>query len=208
MTQACPKPLLQVGGKALIDHALDQVDDVAPKHIVVNLHYLGHQIRQHLAGRQDIKYSEELPDILETGGGLRHALPLLGSGPVYTFNSDAVWLGPNPLAIVRDAWDPDKMDALLLLVSKAQAIGHKGGGDFEVSSEGLLTRGPGPIYAGVQILKTDRLAGLPETKFSLNAVWDQMIEDDRLFGVSYPGKWVDVGRPEGIKLAEDLLADV
>ena len=208
LTRNRPKPLIPVAGKALIDHALDQVDALSPDNIVVNLHYLGGQIRDHLRHRPDIIFSQEYPDILETGGGLRQALPLLGPEPVYTFNTDAVWAGPNPLILLRDAWDPARMDALVLVIPLGQAVGHTGQGDFLIDGQGRLTRGAGPVYAGAQILKTDRLAAIPTPAFSLNAVWDQMIADKRLFGLTYPGQWADVGRPEGIALAEAMMANV
>jgi MurNAc alpha-1-phosphate uridylyltransferase len=178
----------------------------ARPHQVVNLHYLGAQIAAHLHGR-DIALSPEDP-ILETGGGLRAALPLLGPGPVMTLNTDAVWTGANPLAELADTWDDDRMDALLLLSLPEHALGHAGTGDFRMDADGRLTRAhgaPGPIYLGAQILRTDLLPTVAEPAFSLNLVWDRMIAKGRVFGVIHQGLWCDVGHPAAIPLAEAML---
>lgn len=204
LTAHRPKPLIPVAGKPLIDHALDQVRAHGPERIVVNLHYKADMLRRHLRG-SEVRLSEEQPDILETGGGLRAALPLLGSGPVFTMNSDAVWAGPNPLHLLAEAWDPARMDALLMCVAREAAVGHAGPGDFVVSDGAPARRGPGAVYSGLQIVKTDGLAKIEDRIFSLNRLWDRMLEEDRLFALTYPGKWCDVGRPEGIGLAEDML---
>lgn len=205
LTRTRPKPLIPVEGRALLDHALDMVAQVAPARVVVNTHYLGDQIATHLAGR-DIALSHEVPDILETGGGLRHALPLLGDGPVFTMNTDAIWRGPNPLALALAAWDAARMDALLVTVPRENAIGHSGAGDFVADAAGRLSRGPGQVYSGVQIIKTDGLLAIPDRAFSLNLLWDKMLAHGRLYGLSYPGRWCDVGHPDGIGQAEDLLS--
>ncbi|SLN42786.1 nucleotidyltransferase family protein [Ruegeria meonggei] len=207
LTKDRPKPLIQVAGRALIDHALNLVDDLRPDCVVANLHYLPDQLEAHLTPR-DVLFSKEQPEILETGGGLRAALPLLGSNPVFTLNTDAIWSGPNPLTLLRDAWDPTRMDALLMCVPTAQTIGHGGPGDFTAGAEGRISRGPGLVYGGAQIVKTEGLNAFPEKVFSLNLLWDQMQKQDRLYALSYPGRWCDVGRPEGIALAEGLIADV
>ncbi len=204
LTQNRPKPLIKVADKALLDHSLELARAVSPKRIVVNTHYLGDQISDHLKA-DDVLISNEAPDVLETGGGLRHALPLLGHGPVYTSNTDAVWRGPNPFELLRDAWRPEDMDALLLCVPQHSAVGHKGRGDFIIAPDGHLTRGPGLIYGGVQILKTDGLAKVSEDAFSLNLLWNDMLNAKRLFGLEYSGQWCDVGAPEGIALAETML---
>ncbi len=205
LTKDRPKPLIPVAGKALIDHALDLCTPDLVTHRVVNLHYRGDQIAAHLAGR-DIAFSPEDP-ILETGGGLRAALPLLGAGPVMLLNTDAVWTGQNPLAQLAAAWD-DQMEALLLVAQAGDATGHTGSGDFLMDGAGRLTRArgaPGVVYLGAQILRTERLAAVPDQAFSLNLLWDQMIADGRAFGLRHQGGWCDVGRPESIALAEGLL---
>ena len=205
LTATCPKPLVPVAGRALIDHALDLCDDAGIARLVVNLHYLPDQIAAHLAARTNVDLSVEMPEILETGGGLRQALPLLGPEPVFTLNTDAVWTGTNPLQTLRDGWDPARMDALLLLVPAAQAIGHTGKGDFDLDPQGRICRGRDAVYVGAQILNTDGLALIPDRVFSLNLLWDRMIASGRAFGVLHQGSWCDVGRPESIPLAEAML---
>ena len=207
LTQNCPKPLIPVAGRPLVDHALDLVNELGPKHVVANLHYLPDQLAAHLSPK-GVLLSHETPDILETGGGLRAALPLLGPKPVFTLNPDAIWSGPNPLAMLQNAWDPAYMDALLMCVPVDQTIGHTGKGDFTADDEGRIIRGGDLIYGGAQILKTDGLKDISQKAFSLNLLWDMMQKQDRLFALIYPGRWCDVGHPEGITLAEGLIADV
>lgn len=204
LTETRPKPLIEVAGKALLQHALDLSADVPTR--VVNAHYKADQIATYLRGR-DVVLSVEHPDILDTGGGLRQALPLLGPGPVFTLNSDAVWRGPNPLQALRVAWQPETMDALLLCVPMVNAAGRKGGGDFTIGADQGLIRGGEMVYTGAQIVKTDLLAEIDAAAFSLNVIWDRMAENGRLKGLRYTGKWCDVGHPEGIALAERMLSD-
>ncbi len=209
LTADRPKPLIPVAGRALIDHALDLVDVAGISRKVANLHYKPEQLAAHLAHRPDIALSIETDEILETGGGLRKALPLLGDGPVFTLNTDAIWTGANPLETLRLAWDPGRMDVLQLLLPAAKATGYSGPGDWLMDSDGRLSRAQGAagfVYLGAQILKTDRLAQVPERVFSLNRVWDMAIAEARCFGVLHNGGWCDVGRPEGIAQAEALLA--
>jgi MurNAc alpha-1-phosphate uridylyltransferase len=206
LTATRPKPLIEVAGRALIDHALALVEEAGLERIVVNTHYLADQLESHLAGRPDIRLSREAPDLLDTGGGLKQALPLLATDPVFTLNSDAVWTGRNPLLQLAEAWDSARMDGLLLLVPRQAAHGHKGAGDFVADAAGRLCRGPGEIYSGAQIIKTRMLAEIPDAAFSLNRLWDRMLESRRLHGVSHAGAWCDVGHPEGIAEAATLLA--
>ncbi len=204
LTADQPKPMIRVAGKPLIDHALDLVTAFGPKHIVANLHYKPEALIHHLQGT-GVTLSTEQPDILETGGGLRAALPFLGQGPVFTMNTDAVWQGPNPLDLLADLWDARQMDALLLCIPRNQALGHSGTGDFVIDVNNLARRGPGAVYSGLQIIKTDLLRDIPQPAFSLNLLWDMMLKHDRLYATNYPGKWCDVGSPQGITLAEDML---
>ncbi|NCO85895.1 MAG: nucleotidyltransferase family protein [Rhodobacterales bacterium] len=206
LTAARPKPLIEVSGRPLIDHALDLARAVAPSRLVVNTHYLGAQIRDHLAG-QDVMVSDEADLLRETGGGLRHALPLLGPGPVFTLNSDALWRGDNPLRRLAAAWDPARMEALLLMLPRDAALGHSGAGDFRLTPEGRLTRGPELVYSGAQILRTEGLASIREEVFSLNLLWDRIAARGGLYGLAYDGLWCDVGRPENLPLAESLIAE-
>ena len=125
-------------------------------------------------------------------------------------NTDAIWAGPNPLSLIMDAWQPDKMDALLVCVPRDQAVGHSGTGDFILSETGQMTRGPGAVFGGIQVIKTTALRSIADEKFSLNVVWNMMLAQKRLYGLTYPGRWCDVGHHGGIALAQDMLkaADV
>ena len=205
LTQDQPKPMIPVSGKPLVDHALGFAQSAGCAPIVANLHYKPDVLRDHLTPK-GVRCITETPDILETGGGLRNALPQLGTGPVITMNTDAIWAGPNPIELLNDAWDPTDMDALLMLVPLNRAVGHAGTGDFKTDTAGRLTRGPGAVYGGIQIIKTEGLAVIKERAFSLNLLWDVMLKQGRMFGLQYPGTWCDVGHPEGIKMAEDMLA--
>jgi MurNAc alpha-1-phosphate uridylyltransferase len=211
LTKSTPKPLLNVAAKPLIDYALELVQDANIKNIVVNVHYLPEQIEAHLASNPNVKTLREAPDVLETGGGLKNALPLLGNGPVITLNSDAIWTGENPLKLLVNNWNPETMDALLLLVPTYKAQEHRGCGDFMLSQDLRLTRRGNAqsapyVYTGAQIIKTELLSEVKETSFSLNLLWDKMLKSKRAFGVVHEGGWVDVGRPEGIQIAAAELA--
>mgnify|MGYP000182763742 FL=1 len=205
LTAQQPKPMVKVAGKPLIDHTLALAAPLGLK-TVVNLHYLPQVLQAHLTGR-GVTTLTESPDILETGGGLRNARPHLGDGPAFTLNSDALWRGPNPLTTLQAAWDPERMDALLLLIPHQNALGHKGTGDFIPDDTGRLTRGAGLVYSGAQIIKTELTEDIPERAFSLNLVWDKLLASGRLYGLPYSGQWCDVGSPEGIARAERMLDD-
>lgn len=203
LTDNVPKPLIPVAGRTLLDRALDLGRDAGAGPVVVNTHYLGGRIAAHVAD-QKIAISDEPDTILDTGGGLRQALPLLGTGPVMTLNPDVVWTGPNPLAALNGAWHDD-MDALLMLVPLAQATARQGTGDFTLDGAGRISRQGDLVYGGAQIIRPDRLADIPDRVFSLNRLWDLLIADGRAFGIVHPGGWCDVGYPGAIPLAERLL---
>lgn len=204
LTDTRPKPLIEIGGRTLLDRAIALGRDAGVGRIVVNSHYLGQQIADHLAG-QDIAISPEPGRILDTGGGLRKALPLLGEGPVMTLNPDVVWTGTNPLAALRAGWR-DHMDALLVMVPLARATARLGAGDFAMDGDGRITRKGDFVYAGAQILRPGLLATIPDEVFSLNRLWDLLIEKRRAFGLIHEGGWCDVGRPDAIAQAEAMLA--
>lgn len=205
LTLAHPKPLIKVAGRALIDHTLDLARVVNPAPIVANLHYLPEQLEAHFSGT-DVRCILEDPDILETGGGFKNALPLLGTGPVMTSNTDAIWLGPNPFDLITKAWDAQKMECLTLCVSKEDVHGHPGKGDFDIDPSGRITRGRDVVYGGIQIVKPEVVTDVTDKAFSFNLVWDRLIARKRLFAMRYPGQWCDIGTPDGIALAETLLA--
>ena len=204
LTDSRPKPLIEVAGKAMLDHALDIARAAGITRIVVNVHYLGEQIIVHLEG-SGVMISDERGAILETGGGLRKALALLGDGPVLTMNTDAIWRGPNVISQLLTAWEPARMDALLAVVPPENTLGHRGTGDFTLDDGGRITRGAGYVYTGAQILNPAGIETISEEAFSLNLLWDTMISAGRAYGIGYQGRWCDVGRPESIELAETML---
>lgn len=207
LTADRPKPLIKVAGRPLIDHALDVAFDAGAGRVVVNVHYRADQMEAHLAGR-GVAVSDERAQVLETGGGLRAALPLLGPGPVAVLNSDGIWTGANPLAELAAAWHGDRMEALLLLLPVADASGRGAKGDFRLDGTGRISRGQGGedhVYIGASIIHPARLATVSEAVFSLNKPWNQMIADGTAYGVVHDGGWCDVGHPEGIVEAERLL---
>lgn len=204
LTENVPKPLIRVGTTTLMDHALTLGAAAQVRTQVVNVHYLADRMRAHLAGR-DIAISDETGELLDTGGGLRRALPLLGTGPVFTMNTDAVWRGPNPLAVLRAAWDPGRMQALLLCVRRERALAHPGRGDFRFDPESRIAYGPGPVYTGAQIIAPDALPEVPDRAFSMRVYWDALMSRGTAFGLIYDGEWCDVGHPGALPLAEALL---
>ncbi|WP_112321131.1 nucleotidyltransferase family protein [Oceanibium sediminis] len=214
LTSDRPKPMVPVAGRPLVDHALDLLVGAGATHVVVNVHHKPAPLLAHLEAerRLDIAISHERGQLLDTGGGLRHALGLLGGSPAVTLNADAVWSGPNPLAFLRDVGAPAPVGARLLLVPSAQAVGHLGAGDFFLGGDGRLTRrgqaARAPyVYTGLQVIDTALLAEVADDAFSLNVVWDRMLSLGTLEGCVYPGRWCDVGQPESLPLAEAMLAD-
>lgn len=214
LTRETPKPLLRVGGRALIDLALDRCAEAGVERAVVNLHWRAEKLRAHLAGRErpSVVFSDETERLLETGGGVRRALPLLGPGPVWVLNSDAVWTGAAPLPPLAAAWDDARMDALLQLAPRERALAYDRAGDFFLGPDGRPerrgAREAAPyVYGGVQIIRTEAFADWPEEPFSTNLVWDRLLAAGRLFAVVHDGGWVDVGTPAGLAAAEAALAE-
>lgn len=205
LTDHTPKPLLKVGGQSLLDHALGCGSEIEVERVVVNTHYRAEMIDAHLNGR-DVALSHEAPNILDTGGGLLRALTLLNHQIVYTLNPDVVWLGPNPLGVLRDAWKTSSAMGLCLLVPLRAAHNRSAPGDFSANADGVLTRGGPLVYSGAQIIDTARLAEAGSGAFSLNAYWDLLMQDGALQGVIYPGEWCDVGTPDGLQMANFLWA--
>ena len=203
LTATRPKPLIPVGSTTLLDHALDLGQQAGLARPVINLHYLGDQIEAHLAGR-GVAFSDERDALRDTGGGLKKALPILGENPVFTMNTDAVWAGANPFRQLYAAWR-DGMEGLLLLIPRDRAVGHLGTGDFLSDTTGRLTPGPGAVYTGAQIIRTDRLQSITAKVFSMWDLWRPMIDAGTLFGTLHGGQWCDVGRPESLPLANALI---
>ena len=214
VSDTLPKPLIEVHGRTLIDHAFDRLVHSGVEYVVVNLHYRGEMIRDHLASRSDITidYSEEA-ELLETGGGVRKALGLLGPDPFYVVNADALWLNGPYSALDRLAatWRDDAMDGLLLIYETIEAKGYEGVGDFLVEQDGALKRRPESevspyLFTGVQILHPRLFADAPDDPFSLNLLYDRAIEHGRLFGSIHDGIWFHVGSAAGLEAAEEFMA--
>ncbi len=215
LTAATPKPLVRVAGKPLIDRALDRLEDAGVARAVVNVHYLADSIEAHLSARKApaVVFSDERDVLLETGGGMVKALEA-GQlpDPFFACNADSIWLdGPrNALVELSNRWDPEKMDALLLVVSHARAFNFDGMGDFYMDPAGRLKRKlPGRIapfiYTGIQLVSHRLLRDAPEGKFSTNLLWDRAIAEDRLYGLSFTGQWYEVGTPQHIRPTEEAL---
>jgi MurNAc alpha-1-phosphate uridylyltransferase len=218
LTDKIPKPLVAVAGKPLIDHVLDRLAEAGVETAVVNVHHLAGQIERHLAGRQTprIVISDERNALLDTGGGVVKALPVLGTAPFFHLNADTIWIDgvrPNLLRLAG-MFDSDRMDALLLLAATSTSVGYAGRGDFAMAPDGRLARRPerevAPfVYAGVAILNPALFSTAPPGAFSLNLLFDRAIEAGRLYGLRLEGVWMHVGTPEAIAAAETaILASV
>lgn len=215
LTNDRPKALVEVGGKALVDHALDRLVEAGVTRAVVNVHYFADALEAHLKARATpaIAISDERALLLETGGGLKKARPLLGEGPIFVANIDSVWTETAPaLNALAEAWDPARMDALLLLAPLSQTLGFDGPGDFFRAEDGRLSHRGGAAsapyaYVGFQIFKPALVDGGPDNApFSIFPSWMAAAEKGRLFGVVLDGFWMHVGDPEARDAAEARLA--
>jgi MurNAc alpha-1-phosphate uridylyltransferase len=216
LTATRPKPLVEVAGRTLLDHVLDRLRDAGIGRAVVNVHYMADALEAHLKNRVEgieILISDEREQLLETGGGLVHALPLVAADPFLAINSDNLWVdGPvDALRLLASSWDEARMDALLLLVPLARANCHKGQGDFHMTAAGALRRrkpgGVAPfVFTGVQMVSKRLFEGvLPAGPFSANILWDRAIAKGRCFGAVHQGLWFDIGAPGNIAKAEEIL---
>jgi len=217
LTATKPKPLIEVAGKALLDHVLDRLRGAGVKKVVVNVHYLADAVEAHLASRKhglEVVISDERKLLMETGGGLVQAADLIDSDPFLAINSDNLWIdGPaDTLRLLASHWDDKKMDALLLLVPLARAQNHRGIGDFHMDRQGRLRRRDKSrvapfVFTGIQILSKRLLRDAPAGPFSTNVLWNRAIAEGRCFGAVHQGLWFDVGTPRSIKLTEATLED-
>jgi N-acetyl-alpha-D-muramate 1-phosphate uridylyltransferase len=218
LTATRPKPLIEVGGKALLDHVLEKLRLAGVRKVVVNVHYLADALEAHLASRAhglEVVISDERNLLLETGGGLVQAAPLIDCDPFLALNSDNLWVdGPaDTLKLLASHWDDARMDALLLLVPLARALNHKGIGDFHMTRTGRLRRRQRShvapfVFTGIQMLSKRVLRDAPDGAFSTNILWDRAIEEGRCFGAVHQGLWFDVGTPQSIELTETALQNV
>ncbi|MCM2503926.1 nucleotidyltransferase family protein [Aureimonas altamirensis] len=214
ITATIPKPLVEVGGKALIDYGVEALLRNGVDHLVVNVHYLPDLVRAHMRKRRDVRVdiSDESDALLESGGGIAKALPLLGPDPFYVINSDTFWIEGyrDNLDLMAAMWDESTMDILLLIADMKRSTGYDGRGDFVMDVEGRLARvderDMSPfIYAGAAIIHPRAFEGFGIERYSLNRVFDRAIENRRLFGVRLDGLWLTVGTPDAIGAAERVL---
>jgi MurNAc alpha-1-phosphate uridylyltransferase len=214
LTNSIPKPLVQVAGRALLDHVLDRLADAGVETAVVNVHYLADAIEKHVGQRKRprVVISNEREKILGTGGGLIKALPTLGNGPFFHLNSDSIWIEgvQQNLQRLAQTFDPAQMDALLLLAPVTTSIGYAGRGDFSMAPDGRLAgRGEREVvpfvYAGAAIFSPSLCEGAPGGDFSLNILFNRAAEAGRLHGVRLEGLWMHVGTPDAIGLAEAAI---
>lgn len=218
LTDRMPKPLVAVAGKPLLDHVLDRLVEVGVATAVVNVHYLPDQIIQHVKGRTKprVIISDEREEVLGTGGGVVKALPLLGYAPFYHLNADTMWIDgvqPNLLRLA-EAFDPARMDILLLMAPTANSIGYAGAGDYAMLTDGALRKRKEHqvvpfVYAGAAIMSPAVFRNAPKGEFSLTKIFDAANEQERLFGLRLDGLWMHVGTPDAVDAAEEaLLASV
>jgi len=215
LTDDRPKALVEVGGRALIDHVLDRLADAGVERAVVNVHWFADRLEAHLAARgrgPEIVISDERSELLETGGGLKKAACLLGDAPVFVANIDSIWIDrSDALSELSRLWDPEHMDAALLLARRQGSIGFEGDGDFFLADDGRLTfRGEAAsapfAYMGVHICRPDYVAEGPEGPFSLSGLWRDSAAAGRLHGCVLDGDWMHVGDPQARDEAEVRLA--
>ncbi len=213
LTENLPKPLIQIGGKTLLDRGLDALGDAGVETAVVNVHYLPDMIVAHTSERStpEIRISDESGQLLDSAGGIVKALPQLGGGLFFILNADTFWIdeGPSNLDRLRLAWNDESMDILLMLAELDQSTGHNSGGDFEIATDGRLQRAPGQagslIYAGAAVVAAKIFAGAKLQPHSLNEYFDTAIAAGRLFGMPMKGRWVTVGTPEAMAPAEQAV---
>jgi MurNAc alpha-1-phosphate uridylyltransferase len=218
LTNDRPKPMVIIGGKPLIDHAIDRLIAAGVKMIVVNVHYRAEMLINHLKRRSDgtkIHVSEETDELLGTGGGVVKALMMFEGEPFFIHNSDSIWIEGFGHALDRmmARWDPDSMDALLLMASLVATIGYEGSGDFMMDPDGRLSRVPeqrvSPFaFPGVQIVHPRLFDNAPKGAFSTNIVWDRAIAKGRLFGIRLDGTWMHIGTADALAESEAFLASM
>ena len=225
LTERTPKPLIPVAGRPLIGHALERLRAAGVRKVVMNVHWLAGQLEEwarEQALPPEIVVSDERDELLETGGGIRKALPLLGDDPFYVVNTDSIWLDDDTPALARltAAWDDARMDALLLLCPLEQAVGHGKGGDFLCVDGTAPQDAPcpirratedekpaSPVFTGIYVVHPRLFAAAPGApRFSMNVLFDAAMRTGRLFGLTHDGPWLHVGTPDAIAKAEAAIA--
>ncbi len=216
LTDQIPKPLVTVAGRSLLDHVLDKLADARVSQAIVNVHYLPDQIIEHVRARKRprVVISDERDVVLGTGGGVVKALPLLGKAPFFHVNADTLWIdGVRPnLMRLAEAFDPARMDILLLMAPTAGSIGYEGRGDYSMLPDGALRKRKERqvvpfVYAGAAIMSPGIFAGAPTNEFSLTKIFDVANEQERLFGLRLDGTWMHVGTPDAVGAAEEAFLE-
>lgn len=217
ITDRMPKPLVRVGGKAMIDYALDSLAHAGVTHAVVNVHHFADQMEAHLADypRLEIAISDERDALMNSGGGLVKGMKLIQPGRIFVMNADLFWIGETAgektnLQRLAEFFDPDHMDMALLCVPIENTTGHNGKKDFGLAADGKLVRytdesGEAVVYAGAIVLDTALFDGAPQDAFNLNIYFDKAIAAGRLYGISLEGHWLTVGTPDALVEAETVL---
>ena len=225
LTKRTPKPLIRVAGKPLIGYALERLRAAGVRKVVMNVHWLAEQLEEWAKEQTpppEILVSDERDELLETGGGIRKALPLLGADPFFVVNTDSIWFDGDIPALARlaAAWDDARMDALLLLCPLEEAVGHGKGGDFLCVNGGAPRATPcpirralpeerpsAPVFTGIYIVHPRLFAAAPDTpRFSMNVLFDAAMNNGRLYGMLHEGAWLHVGTPDAIAEAEAAIA--
>jgi len=215
ITERIPKPLVEVDGKPLIAYGLEALRAAGVETIVVNVHYLADRLEDWLAeSGYQVTIADERAELLDSGGGIVNALPILGTEPFLVLNADTFWLeaakaSKSNLSRLIKSWNPSQMDIALMTARPDQATGFDGKGDFVSDEQGRLSRFRGAgdplIYAGALIIDPSIFGTDRPAKFSLNACFNEAIDRDRLYGVPMDGLWLTVGTPDAIGEAEAAM---
>jgi len=213
LTNTLPKPLIPVAGKSMLERTFEHLKESGISKVVVNTHYLAPLIEAVIKNHYPETLISHEEILLETGGGIKKALPLLGEDAFFTLNGDSVWSHSQSLHVMKKVWDESKMDALLLLIPREKAHGYEGRGDFFMSPEGRLTRlGQAPsapyAYIGVQIIHPHLFTTAPEGSFSLNILWNEALQKGRLYGLAHQGEWFHISTPEDLQKYEPMVAKI
>lgn len=213
ITDTLPKPLIPVAGKSMIDRAYDYLKMAQISNIVVNTHYLAPLVAEHVKAfyPQTLISHEDI--LLETGGGIKKALPILGQNPFFVLNGDSIWSGPKSLLSMKKKWGREKMDALLLLLPREKTHGYEGLGDFLMDAQGRLSRPPkgreAPyVYIGIQILNPCLFQKAPPGPFSINILWNKALDKGRLYGYVHEGEWFHISTPQDLEKYEPVIASI
>lgn len=213
LTDTLPKPLIMVGGKSMLERAFEHLKAAKVSRIVVNTHYLTPLLVDWVKAFYPQTLMSHEETLLETGGGIKKALPLLGNAPFFVLNGDSIWTGTTSLLCMGKKWDEEKMDTLLLLIPREKAHGYEGRGDFHMDLQGRLCRPQkgefAPyVYIGVQLLNPQLFQNSPDGAFSINLLWDRILKKGRLYGYVHEGEWFHMSTPQDITKYEPMIETV